>query len=62
MPKIFTSCPVSEQLIDTGIEMDDASFAVLPDFIGKIFCPHCGTEHGWSKDKAKVVNDLPPKS
>ncbi len=51
MPKIFTNCLVTGQPIDTGIEIDDGSFARLPDFVGKIFCPHCGTEHEWSKDK-----------
>ena len=53
MPKIFTTCLVTGQPIDTGIEIDDGSFARLPDFVGKIFCPHCGTEHEWSKDKAR---------
>jgi len=60
MPKVFTSCLVTGQPIDTGI--DDGSFARLPDFVGKIFCPHCGTEHDWSKDKARVMDGEAPKS
>jgi len=52
MPKVFTSCLVTGQPIETGIDIDEASFARLPDFAGKIFCPHCGTGHAWSKDKA----------
>jgi len=62
MPTVFTTCPVSGQPIDTGIDIDDASFARLPDFVGKIFCPHCGTEHEWSKDNARVVDGETPKS
>jgi hypothetical protein len=60
MPKVFTAC------LDTGhpfgIEIDDASFERLPAFIGRIFCPHCGTQHEWSKDKALVVDGDTPKS
>ena len=52
MSKIFTNCPVTGQRIDTGIEVDEASFAALPEFAGKIFCPHCNAEHEWSKDKS----------
>ena len=57
MPKVFTTCPVSGQPIDTRIDIDDASFARLPDFAGKIFCPYCGTEHEWSKDGSRLVED-----
>jgi hypothetical protein len=43
-------------MIDTGIEIDEASFALLPAFVGKIFCPHCASEHEWSKETAHVVD------
>jgi hypothetical protein len=62
MPKIFTTCLVTGQPIDTRIEIDEASFARLPAFAGKIFCPHCGREHDWSKDTAQVVDGDKPKS
>jgi hypothetical protein len=62
MPKIFVICLVTEQPIDTGIEIDEATFARIPDFAGKIFCPHCGTEHVWAKENARLVDDTPPKS
>jgi hypothetical protein len=59
--KIFTTCLVTGQPIDTGIEIDEASFARIPTFVGKIFCPHCRSEHDWSKDTATVVDADKPK-
>lgn len=60
MPKIMTTCAVTGRPIDSGIEIDEASFALLPSFAGRIFCPHCGTEHEWSKDTARVVDGEKP--
>ena len=57
MPKIFTDCIVTGRPIDTGIEIDEVSFMRLPPFNGKIFCPHCKSEHDWSKEIARVVED-----
>jgi len=54
MAKIFITCPVGGQPIDTGVEVDEASFARLPAVIGKAFCAHCGIEHGWTKDQAWI--------
>ena len=54
--KLFADCLVTGQMIDTGIEIDEASFALLPAFVGKIFCPHCASEHEWSKETAHVVD------
>lgn len=62
MAKLFATCLVTGQPIDTNIEIDEASFARLPAFTGKIFCPHCRIEHEWSKDTAKVVDGDKPKS
>jgi hypothetical protein len=59
--KIVTDCPVTGQPIETGIEIDEASFTLLPDFAGKIFCFHCNAEHQWSKQTARVVDDSRPK-
>jgi hypothetical protein len=62
MAKILTDCLATGQPIDTGIEIDEVSFTRLPTFVGKVFCPHCGTEHQWSKDKARVVDVNSPKA
>jgi hypothetical protein len=55
MPRIFTPCDVTGKLIDTGIEIERTSFAMIPAFVGKIACPHCGGEHKWSKASAKIA-------
>ena len=57
MAKLITDCPVSGRPIDTGIEMDEASFGRLPSFVGKVFCSLCGAEHEWSKERARLVED-----
>ena len=57
MSRIFTDCPVTGQPIDSGIEIDEASFVLLPSFAGKIFCPYCNREHEWSKQTARVVDE-----
>ena len=62
MSKIFTTCLVTGQKIDTGIEVDEAAFARLPEFVGKIFCPHCNTEHEWSKDNSFADGTDAPKA
>ncbi len=62
MSKILTACPVTGQPIDTGVEIDEASFARLPDFVGAVFCSHCGTKHEWSKEKAWVAGSNKSKS
>jgi hypothetical protein len=62
MAKIFTNCPVSGQPIDTGIEIDEESFAGLKNFVGRVFCPYCAIEHGWTKDKAWLAENGAPKT
>ncbi len=57
MSVVRTRCPVTGRAIDTGIDTDEASFARFPSFIGRVFCTHCSTEHGWTKDTAWVSTD-----
>jgi hypothetical protein len=59
MPKILTTCVVTGKSIDSGIETDEASFA-LPPFTGRDFCPYCKTRHEWSRDTAVMANDERP--
>jgi hypothetical protein len=46
----------------TRIEIDEDSFARLPDVVALVRCPHCGSEHEWTKEMAWVIGDdeLPP--
>jgi hypothetical protein len=62
MSKIFTSCVVSGQTIETGIEIDADSFARLSNFTGKVFCPHCKADHEWSKERAWMADGDKPQS
>jgi len=59
---VFTKCPVTGQPIETGVEIDEASFARLPSFIGRVFCRHCSSEHEWGKDAAWVVEHGKPST
>ena len=45
-------------MISFASEIERTSFAMIPAFVGKIACPHCNTEHQWSKDTAKIIDDL----
>jgi hypothetical protein len=56
MATILTICPVTGQPIDTGIETDEASFARLPAFLAQVYCPHCRSEHDWTKEAAWVTD------
>jgi hypothetical protein len=60
MPKILTTCVVTGKSIDSGIEMDEASFVLLPPFTGRDFCPCCKTQHEWSRDTAVMADDERP--
>jgi len=59
MPTIFTTCPVTGQQIDTGIETDEASFERLPRFVGRVFCSHCAAEHRLTKEICWLADDNP---
>jgi hypothetical protein len=62
MAVVFTRCPVTGQPIDTGIEIDETSFASLPSFVGRVYCPHCSTEHEWSKEQAWLADGGKPSA
>ena len=38
-------CPATGNVIDTGIDMDAASFASLPRDRTELSCPHCEKPH-----------------
>jgi hypothetical protein len=57
MGTVFTRCPVAGWPVDTGIDTDDVSFRRFPPFVGRVFCPHCKSEHEWTKNSAWVSEE-----
>jgi hypothetical protein len=62
MARIVTTCIVTGKPIDSGIEIDEVSFSLLPPFTGRVFCPYCQTQHEWSRDTALLADDEKAKS
>lgn len=57
MGEVSIRCPVTGQNIATGIDTDKSSLALTPEFVGRIFCPHCNTEHEWTKADAMIEGE-----
>ena len=49
MGALVTTCPVTRRKIETGIETDPVSMGLTPQFVARVACPYCGTEHSFSK-------------
>lgn len=49
MGALIAVCPQTGQTFETGIETDQISMALTPDFSAQIACPHCGAQHAMSK-------------
>jgi hypothetical protein len=56
MSSVMIFCPVAARPVYTGIEMDETTFAGLPDVISRMSCSTCGGEHLWTKRKASLVD------
>ena len=54
MGTVFTICPVTGHSIATGVETDQVTFALTPDFNGQVYCHHCQRDHQWSNGKSWV--------
>ena len=50
MLKLMIECSRTGHVIPTGIETDERSFAALPAFNAKTYCPYCKHLHRWSKE------------
>ena len=56
MAILVIRCPATDQDVSTGIAIDRDSFEVLSRQIGgRAMCPHCATDHDWTKDDAWIV-------
>jgi hypothetical protein len=61
MALVVIRCPNTGRDISTGIEIDPASFARLPDILSHSKCPLCGLYHVWWKREARLDDsDLSP--
>jgi hypothetical protein len=56
MSSVMIFCPVAARPVYTGIEMDEATFAGLPEVISRMSCSNCGGEHLWTKRKASLAD------
>ena len=56
---VMVRCPKTGRELSTGIEMDAATLAQLPDIRSKIECPLCRVEHIWSTREAWLDNPPP---
>ena len=45
MPTLSFMCPVTGKVVDTGINLDAASFARLPRDSTELGCPPCNKPH-----------------
>jgi hypothetical protein len=52
MAVIVTRCPETGREISTEIECDRDTFRNLPFVVAQVLCPHCESEHLWSKSEA----------
>jgi hypothetical protein len=58
MGVLMVRCPETGGEVSTGIEIDQESFARLPDKLASWKCPLCGREHPWLKCDSKFIPDM----
>lgn len=54
MGALVITCPITGRKIETGIETDQLSMERTPQFAARVACPHCRTEHIFSKSDVLV--------
>lgn len=54
MGSIMISCPATGHALPTGFRADRESFARMPVFFARAFCPHCNAHHEWFAREAWV--------
>jgi hypothetical protein len=56
MGAVMVRCPDTGREIATGIVADRKSFASMPVFFARVFCPICRTEHEWFAREAWICD------
>ena len=54
MNTVMIKCPTAGRWVSTGIDIEPAAFARMPDVPAKMRCPECGREHVWTKQEAMI--------
>jgi len=54
MPALMVTCPITGELIPTGIEIEVEDLRVLPRIAAPVYCPACGEKHFWTRDDAML--------
>lgn len=54
-------CPNTGHAIATGMTADETSFARMPVFFSRTFCPHCKSVHQWFAQEAWIRENAPIK-
>ncbi len=64
MATVMIKCPQTGAELSTGIEIDERTFAHLPDVKAYAFCPRCGRDHAWWKNSAWIAEcaGVPPQT
>jgi hypothetical protein len=60
MGVLMLRCPTTGRGFATGVLTDDATFKRMPDTISIARCPHCGQEHPWRPNDARLLEAIPP--
>jgi hypothetical protein len=54
---LLIKCPITGREFSTGIETDEQSLELIPETVAQSPCPHCGSDHSWSKFDARLSED-----
>jgi hypothetical protein len=54
--RLMIKCPHTGMPIATGIELEEAEFALLPDVAKQTTCAACGMTHTWWKRESWLAN------
>lgn len=57
--KVMVKCPTTGRELSTGVAMDSAAFARLPNATCRMRCPFCGQDHVWATRDAWLGNAPP---
>jgi hypothetical protein len=60
MSTVMIKCPDTGVPVSTGIEIEQDTFAKLPNLSSGMSCPACGNHHFWHKTDAWLSNAAAP--